>query len=56
MKLFKNTSLVSGKAFSLHFSFFYRPVALLCGSKKASIGMKIQFPVPQQAFLTNFIN
>ena len=41
MKLFKNTSMASESIFLSHFSFFYRPVAPLCGSKKASIGTKI---------------
>ena len=36
MKLFKNTSMASESIFLSHFSFFYRPVAPLCGSKKAS--------------------
>ena len=41
MKLFKNVSLASKNVFSPHSSFFYRPIALLCDSKKASIGVKI---------------
>ena len=40
-KLFKNVSLASKNVFSPHSSFFYRPIALLCDSKKASIGVKI---------------
>jgi|GEM_PF-6513850 len=41
MKLFNNISLVAMKFFLSHSSVFYRRVALLCGSKKASIESKI---------------
>ena len=41
MKLFKNSSLASNNVFLYHFSFFSRPIALLCGSQKASIDTKI---------------
>jgi hypothetical protein len=44
----KNTFLPS-------FLLFYRPVALLCGSKKAKMSAKILFLSSHQIFLNNFI-
>lgn len=54
MKLFKNISLAFIALFLTHFSFFYRRVAMLCSSKKASIEPKTFSLKAQQTFLNNF--
>lgn len=54
MKLVKNISLAAMKLFLAHSSFFYRHVAMLCDSKKASIEPKILSISAQQTFLNNF--
>jgi hypothetical protein len=41
MKLFKNSLLAPKNIFSPQIRLFFRPVALLCGSKKALSGTKI---------------